>query len=101
MKEIKILVLCAHSEILKTILRLIQTQEGWTGIGASVISEALKQGSDSSFDLVLLGSGFSEPEYREFKKEIKKIQPNIPIIQHYGGGSGLLFGEIQYALSLS
>jgi len=100
MKEIQILVLSSHEEILKTVLRLIHSQPGWEAKGVHSSEEALNLCKQNLFDLILIGSGISDQETWDFKKEVSKINPSLPIIQHYGGGSGLLFGEISQALNL-
>ena len=50
------------------------------------------------FSLVLLGSGIQEESEAELCAFFKKQNPNIVIVQHYGGGSGLLKSEILLAL---
>jgi DNA-binding response OmpR family regulator len=101
MKEIKILVLSTHSEILNTIIRLIHSQAGWKGYGVLTLEDALEFCQTQSPDMILLGSGLSESESRNIRAEILNISPEVPVLQHYGGGSGLLFGEIQMALGMN
>ena len=50
------------------------------------------------FSLVLLGSGIQEESENNLCTFFNKQNPNIIIVQHYGGGSGLLKREILLAL---
>jgi hypothetical protein len=90
MKEVKILIVGKHPDIMKTILRLINNKPGWTGTGAFTVDEALGQ---PTVDVVLLGAGLSKEESEQIKLSFK-----VPVVQHYGGGSGLLYAEIYQAI---
>jgi len=92
-KEINILVVGKHPEIMKTILRLINNKPGWSGTGAFNANEALDQ--VAAADVVLLGAGLSEAETAQLKAGF-----SVSVVQHYGGGSGLLYAEIYQALGL-
>ncbi len=76
-----------------TILRLLNNQPGWTGTGAFTIEEAITLSISINFDVVLLGAGLSEDESAQIKAHF-----TVPVIQHYGGGSGLLYAEIYGAI---
>jgi len=95
MKTTNILVLGKHPDILKTILRLINKIEHWDGEGAGTEQEVLEKCQHSSYDILLLDVGVSINEEKMLRKELAKIAPDLKIIQHFGGGSGLLFNEIQ------
>jgi hypothetical protein len=49
--------------------------------------------------LALLGSGISEEAENKLRKIFTHQNPQIKIIQHFGGGSGLLSNEIEAALA--
>lgn len=100
-KPLQILVVCRHEEILQTILRLIRNKPQWQGTGTEPGDHALNLIKNGNYDLVLLGAGIHPEEDVQFRKELAQYQPNVPIIQHYGGGSGLLFAEIYQALNLN
>jgi DNA-binding NarL/FixJ family response regulator len=89
--KIQILVIGRHEEILNTLLRIINKNEDWSAQGTLSDREAIKLFDTNNFDIVLLSSGIS------INCEDKK--PDIKIIQHYGGGSGLLSNEIMQALN--
>ena len=99
MKKIQILVICNHEEILQTILRLINNNEQWVAIGTGADERAIELFHQHVFDLVLLGSGISEASENKLRKIFVHQNPELKIIQHFGGGSGLLSNEIYAALS--
>lgn len=98
MKKVKILVIGRHPEILQTVLRLINKNESWEGIGTGDDTEAIEFFQKHDFDIVLIGGGVDSESEAYFKAIFTQLKPNIKIIQHFGGGSGLLSGEIQAAL---
>jgi DNA-binding NtrC family response regulator len=99
MKKVQILVICTHEEILQTILRLINNNERWNAAGTSNVENAIELFHQHAFELVLLGSGISGEEENKIKKIFTHQNPQIKIIQHFGGGSGLLSNEIEAALN--
>jgi DNA-binding NtrC family response regulator len=96
MKEINILAVGTHPEIMATILRLLNNKPGWQASGASTLTEVITLGKEQKFDVVLIGAGIDEAD----TLEIKKAYPEIPVVLHYGGGSGLLYAEIYQALDI-
>jgi hypothetical protein len=95
----RILVVCRHREILATIVRLLNSQTGWYGAGASTDEEATKIFQGDDFNIVLVGAGITKESEQHLRQIFEKKNPAVKIIQHYGGGSGLLFGEIHQALT--
>jgi chemotaxis response regulator CheB len=95
---IEILVIGRHPEILATVLKLINKHPNWHSLGAIKDVDAIDLAKKQTFDLVLLGGGILDVEEVKLKENLLKIQPNLTIIQHFGGGSGLLCNEIQMAL---
>jgi hypothetical protein len=96
--KINVLVICGHTEILQTIIRLIKSQEGWDAQGAVNYEEAIEKFSEDFFTIVLIGSGFESDLENKLESEFKILNPKIKIIKHFGGGSGLLFNEIMQAI---
>ncbi len=94
MKPFSILVIGRNKEIHSIVLRIINKDERWKAIGALTDEEALEAFSINVIDMVLLGSGISESSEALLRSTFLKQKPNLPIIQHYGGGSGLLYNEI-------
>ncbi|WP_428329747.1 hypothetical protein [Mucilaginibacter sp.] len=98
MDKIEILVIGRHPEILQTVVRLVNNNPEWHATGTVSDEEALATFNTTAFKLVLLGGGI-EPESEEtLCRAFRSINPIIKIVQHYGGGSGLLTAEIYQAL---
>lgn len=96
MKKIEILAVCGHDGILQTIQRLINNNEQWNATCAANAVQASALLAQSQYDLLLIGSALAEEEEQQLEQ--MAANKNIPVIKHYGGGSGLLFGEIHEAL---
>jgi hypothetical protein len=94
----QILVIGRNEEILTTIIRLINKSSKWEGHAAMKDEEAIKLFGMLHFDLVLLSSGISSSEEEVIRQNFNSKNPEIKIVQHYGGGSGLLSSEILQAL---
>jgi DNA-binding response OmpR family regulator len=92
MEKIEILVVGKHPEIMKTIGRLLNGK-GWNCALAFSPDEAIKHGYSTPFNIVLLGAGLSEGETKQVCQHF-----TVPVVQHYGGGSGLLYAEVYQAL---
>lgn len=98
METIKILVVGKHAEIMQTILRLINNKPEWTGVAALTKHEAIAAFTEHSIKVVLLGAGTPQEETDELCQFFKAHNPSVPVVEHYGGGSGLLYAEIYGAL---
>jgi len=94
----KILYIGKHPEILQTVVRLINSDENWFGIGASDEKEAIELFSKYDFSIVLLGCGLEKESEASLTASFKEAKPGILVIEHFGGGSGLLKNEILSAL---
>jgi len=94
----QILAIGRHPEILQTVVRLVNNNPDWECAGAGTDDEAILAFSAQDYKLVLLGGGI-EPESEErLCVAFRALNPDIIIVQHYGGGSGLLTAEIYQAL---
>ncbi|EOR93643.1 hypothetical protein ADIARSV_3183 [Arcticibacter svalbardensis MN12-7] len=51
---------------------------------------------NNSYNLILLGAGIDEVSLRSL---IEELGLDIPVVLHYGGGSGLLLAEIQQIIN--
>ena len=98
MKKRNILYIGNHPEILEIVVRLLNAMPGQFGIGASGREQAQQLFCEYDFNLVLLGCGISESAESALRTFFTNHKPAIVIVQHYGGGSGLLGGEIRTAL---
>ncbi|MEO6684825.1 MAG: response regulator receiver protein [Dyadobacter sp.] len=97
--KIKILAIGRHEEILETVLRIINKSENWTAQGALTDAKAIALFEEQKFDIVLLCGGIEEECEAVLRTTFTQKDPDIIIIQHCGGGSGLLSNEIIHALS--
>lgn len=97
MKTLQFLVIGKNQEILDTLKRIIENTEGWKAEIQSDETLCYDYIREHKTDIVLLSSGLEE----QFEKDIKVFCENsdqeVKVIDHYGGGSGLLKNEV-YAL---
>jgi DNA-binding NtrC family response regulator len=98
MQKIEILVIGTNEEILKVIVRLVNANPLWNATGCISVDEANAKILEESFDLILLGAGLSERVEQEMIQTVADVKPTVPVVKHYGGGSGLLFAEIYQAV---
>ena len=98
MKKLTILYIGRNPEITETMNRLLNAREEWKGMTTCMDEEALVMVKGTHIDLVLLGNGISTAEEQKLRAGLSHLSPALKIIQHYGGGSGLLYGEIMAAL---
>ncbi|MFD2145333.1 hypothetical protein [Mucilaginibacter antarcticus] len=95
MKNIDILAVGTHPEIMKTVKRLLDSKPGWRCTGASSAAHAIAGNEQTYYDVVLVCAGVSAEETRQLHAYFKS-----PVVQHYGGGSGLLYAEVCSALKI-
>jgi len=95
MKEIEILIVGKHPDIMPVILRLLNKKPNWNGHTAFSADEAIEKNRDTTFDVVLLGAGLTDAESKQIRSHF-----TVPVVQHYGGGSGLLYAEVYQALNI-
>lgn len=95
----QILVIGRHPEILRTVVRLVNNNPNWKATGTETDEEALSAFREQDFTLVLLGGGISKDSEILLCDAFRAHKPGIIIVQHYGGGSGLLSAEIFGALN--
>ncbi len=94
-----ILYIGRDAEITIVMERLLNARPEWKGICVCTDEEAVALCEKQLLDLVLLGNGINPECEKVLRAKLTTLQPGLKIIQHYGGGSGLLYGEIMSALS--
>ncbi|UOE48637.1 hypothetical protein MTO98_29980 [Mucilaginibacter sp. SMC90] len=99
MEKTQILVIGRHPEILATVVRLVNNNPDWNATGCLSDEEAIAAFTTQDFKVVLMGGGVDERSENKLKKHFYTQKPEIKIVQHFGGGSGLLSAEIFEALS--
>ena len=90
MEKVQILVIGRNEKILNTVERLINNNPKWLATACLTDEEAIDACDTRSFDLVLIGGGVDEASEANLRKAITERHPCTRIIQHFGGGSGLL-----------
>ncbi|WKL49502.1 hypothetical protein Q1W71_06850 [Flavobacterium pectinovorum] len=100
MKILEFLILGKNEEILPILLRLVNVNENWNGVSFNDEEIAQKYFLNNKIDIVLLSSGIEDHVEKEFTSFCLKHQPEVEVIEHFGGGSGLLKSEIQHRLYL-
>ena len=99
MDKIQILVIGRNEQIVATVERLINNNPAWRATTCLTDDAAIAICSKQAFDLVLLGGGIDARSEGILRASINARQPGLKVIQHYGGGSGLLTTEINMALA--
>jgi hypothetical protein len=100
MKLFEFLILGKNEPILEILLRLVNAYENWNAVGFNDEKTAQEYFLNNKIDIVLLSSGIEDHVEKEFTSFCLKHQPNVEVIEHFGGGSGLLKSEIEYRLHL-
>lgn len=91
----RILAVGTHPEVMPVVERLLRSQPGWNPVVVNCASEALTAlRTTTGFDVLLLGAGLSPQEEASLHTAAQALDPQVPVVAHYGGGSGLLFAEI-------
>lgn len=98
MNQVQILVIGRNPEILQTVVRLVNNNPEWNATGCLTDAEAINSFKSQEFTLVLLGGGIEDQSEEVLCNYFRSAKPDIKIVQHYGGGSGLLSAEIFAAL---
>ena len=94
----EILIIGRDESILQTVVRLVNNDPEWVGTGAATDEDAIEKFHHHHFDVVLLTNGIGDEEEKKLRKIFTHQDAGIIIIQHSGGGSGLLQSEIREAL---
>lgn len=100
MKTLEFLLLGKNEEILVILLRLVNANENWNGVAFNDEKEAQEYFRNNKIDIVLLSSAIEDHVEKEFTSFCLKNQPDVEVIEHFGGGSGLLKSEILHRLHL-
>ena len=98
MEKVAILIVGTNKPIMKTIAKLIDRNEEWVATIAFSLVEAKEICSAKNFKMLLIGAGLEEFEEQALQEHLIENGFKIPMVKHYGGGSGLLYAEIYQAL---
>lgn len=94
MNKLEFLVLGKNQPILEIVVRLINNHKNWNAIGFNDEKLAQNYFLENTIDFVLLSSGIEDIIEKEFTLFCLKHHPEVEVIEHFGGGSGLLQSEI-------
>ncbi|KQT33047.1 hypothetical protein ASG22_17655 [Chryseobacterium sp. Leaf405] len=97
MNTLNFLVIGKNKEILDTLKRIIENNEGWNAEIQNDENGCYDYIKENQVDIVLLSSGLEEQFEKEIKVFCENLDKEVKVIDHYGGGSGLLKNEV-YAL---
>ncbi|RUT72360.1 hypothetical protein D0817_01750 [Flavobacterium cupreum] len=100
MKTLEFLILGKNEAILTILLRLVNANENWNAVGFSDENAAQDYFLKNKIDMVLLSSAIEDHVEKEFTSFCIEHQPDVEVIEHFGGGSGLLKSEIEHRLYL-
>lgn len=100
MKTFEFLILGKNQPILEILTRLVNAYEEWNAIPFSDENLAQEYFLKNKIDIVLLSSGIEDQVEKQFTSFCIKTQPDVEVIEHFGGGSGLLRSEILHRLHL-
>lgn len=94
MNTLNFLVIGKNQEILETLKRIIENNEGWKAEIKSNESVCYDYIKENRVDVVLLSSGLEEDFENDIKVFCENLNKEVKVIDHYGGGSGLLKNEV-------
>lgn len=94
MKELHFLVIGKNQEILEVLKRIIENNESWTAKIESNEEISYQYLTKNNVDIVLLSSGLEEQFEKDMKVFCGNLGGKVKVIEHYGGGSGLLKNEV-------
>jgi DNA-binding NtrC family response regulator len=92
--DTNILVIGRDRAILEVIERLINSHEGWHATITETEDAAEKAIEEKPFAIAFVSAGFSAREEEALRQRLTRINPELVVTRHYGGGSGLLENEI-------
>jgi len=94
MNTLHFLVIGKNQEILDTLKRVIENNEGWKADIQTDENTSYDDIRNKQFDIVLLSSGLEEQFEKDIKTFCENLDKKVKVIEHYGGGSGLLKNEV-------
>ena len=95
MNKTEILVIGRNEDILQKVIKLINNNIDWNGVGADSDEDAIEKFHQRNFDIVLLTNDITEIEEKKLRKIFIHQNPDVSIIQHLGDDGGLLFTKIE------
>lgn len=94
MKKLSFLVVGKNQEILDTLKRIIENNDGWLAELRNDELTCYEYLEMHPVDIILLSSGLDDAFEKDLKEYIYSSNKGTKVIDHYGGGSGLLKNEV-------
>ena len=91
----KILVIGRHPQIMENVLGQLNRSTNWQAEAVLTDEAARETFVQTQFDLVLFGGGVETNSVRILSNDFKNANPEVQIIQHFGGGPGKLMKTIE------
>jgi hypothetical protein len=98
MEQVKVLVIGKNIELVQLLVKLTGKFENLLVSGTTEVTDILQVNQENLPHILIISSGLAEQSEKAIDEHIRLLHPNIKIIYHYGGGSGLLKGELQSVL---
>ena len=80
------------------LVRLVNQNEGFKAFGFSSLNSDLTE-SISDYDIILIAGGIADKDVELIQEIILNNNLHTKLIEHYGGGSGLLLQELYEAIN--
>ena len=93
-----ILIFGKNKEILEVLERVINKNEEWYSVHTTNVEGIHKILSEQPIDILLFSSGIMEKEMEQIEEFCLTQHPNLSLLHHYGGGSGLIQAEINLCI---
>ncbi len=94
MRTLNFLVIGKNKPILDILVKVIHKNSLWSARGFTEEEEAFDFLNKNQVDIVLLSCGLESTLESEIKEFCLHLDTSIKVIEHYGGGSGLLKSEV-------
>ena len=96
----QLLIVGKNEEITETVARLLEKYDKIVTERAHDLKSVQAALDTKMFDVIMNCGGFSKDEEDHLVNMGKENNPSIRVIEHFGGGSGLLLSELKETLDL-
>ena len=94
----QILIIGRNEKIVSILEKAINSYEHFSALSIVDDEKAIELFHQYDFTIVLLSSGIEANDEKKLRTLFQHQNKNIMIIQHYGGGTGLLKNELRQAV---
>ncbi|CAM4203337.1 hypothetical protein AQBE111736_05895 [Aquirufa beregesia] len=100
MKIFNVLVVGKNEAIVALLIKLVNKYPELSAQGTCQLEEIPSICLKSPLDILLFSSGLSLDQEKEISQIVAQIHPSVKIVEHFGGGSGLLRTELNQVLGI-